>query len=180
MFVISLHVTDCYLIHLKLLHFNLWIPMFFNAMNVTIWFTCEYPINTQPFVQHENKHTHTIHKTTRTTISNMNLKKKLFRNRHLAIVCIEWKRKNAQRKHGDTKYYLHFIPLTKRYLTIFTENVHNTLLCFAFASISIAFNSLRIYSLRKIGFSEYICHFWVHFQIGPYFACVHIPIISMF
>lgn len=46
------------------------------------------------------------------------------------------------------------------------------LLCFAFASISIAFNYLRIYSLRKIGFSEYICHFGFIFKFGPYFACV--------
>lgn len=151
--------------------------MFFNAMNVTIWFTCEFPINTQPFVQHENKHTHTIHKTTRTTISNMNLKK-LFRNRHRAIVCIEWKRKNAQRKHGDTKYYLHFIPLTKRYLTIFTENVLNTLLCFAFASISIAFNYLRIYSLRKIGFSEYICHFGFIFKLGHILHVFYIYVLN--
>lgn len=53
-----------------------------------------------------------------------------FRNRHLAMECTEWKRKNALRKHGDIKYYLHFIPPTKRYL----PSVQRVLSIFSFSS----------------------------------------------
>lgn len=69
-----------------------------------------------------------------------------FRNRHLAMECTKWKRKNALRKHGDIKYYLHFIPPTKRYLPVSpTEYI-----AFSFSSFSICMAFFVLFFFCKI------------------------------